>query len=318
MKLSSNIRRWSLVVWMLPCLAQAQPKVEPKEPPPSTVSIQPLGQINPTKYISMADYLARYSGVDPQTDLDIRNSIKAGGAGQVAIPVDPTERPPGPLMVYVDSKKRKTLEFSLSLGGVSQRFPVPRGQNLDIYLAANGASSAKLMEGKKRKIHSIPIPEACEEMLLFFVKPPTLSWKDYRVIPVDYSRKSIPARSVLILNFSQKALLVQSEDSSSANQEGQPRQLLEPGARLLFKIPEELSTIRIMYSDPANPDKILCAVNCDAVPNKRMLAFSYDLGVPENGVEVATKSLQTPVEPLQVETLAGVREIPEGQPDVPE
>lgn len=276
-----------------------------------------LGQINPTKYTTPKDYLAKYSGIMPDLDEQVRDCIRDGVSVPVPIPEPPSERPPGPLMVKIESKEqkeRKAMEFSLNLGGVSKRFPARRGENLDIYLAKGGDSSAAVMEGKKRKIHSIPVPSHCQEMLVFFLKPPTRSWKGYQVVPMDFSPAVAPARSVLLVNFSKRTLLVRPDDGGDPAAANAPAMELKPGTRILYKVPENLSTIRLLYFNPATPDKILCSVNCEAIPGQRALAFTYGLGSAENGIDVACRSLQFPLQPLNPESLDGVRDLAADDP----
>lgn len=303
--------------------ANAQPNAQQedkkKEPPPCTVSILALGRINPMKFTSMKNYVASYSGIDLQVDKDIQAALAQGEDSPVAIPENPKERPPGPLLVYTDKKERKALEFSLNPGGVTKRFPVRRVENLDIYLAGDGATSASLMEGRKRKIHSIPIPETCQEMLVFFIKPPSQSWEGYQVEPVDFSPDLVPARSVLLVNFSRHALIVRPDLAEGASADPKSDIQLKPGMRVVYKIPEKLSSLRLLYSDPATPDRILCSVNCEARPDQRTVAFSFGLGIPENGVSVASQSLQFAVDPLKPEApVDGARQIAEDDPSTKE
>ncbi len=282
-----------LALALLPATWLSAQSTGNKPPPLCAVSILALGQSNPTRFTSPQDYLAKYSGIDKQIDQDIRAMIASGAPAPVPIPEMPEERPPGPLMVLTDGKERKPLEFSLNLGGISRRVPALQGQNLDIYLAKNGPSSASPLEGGKRKIHSIPIAPGCTELLLFFIKPPTTSWKGYQVKPLDISK--LPERSVQLVNFSRRPLLVR-PDTGDPNPP--PAQTLRPGGQLVYRPSDGVTSVRMIYSLPETPDKILCSVNCETIPNQRGIAYTFGLGTPENGVDVASRSLRLPIEPL--------------------
>lgn len=298
-----------LLITLLPSHASAQNDQATNEPSPCTVSILALGQINPQRFTHPKDYLARFAGISKENDEVCREMIRTGKESPVPIPELPAELPPGPLMVLTNRKEQKALEFSLNLGGVSKRFPVERGGNLEIYLAHDRSSNASVTEGKKRKIHSIPIAQSCREMLVFFIKPATLNWTGYQVVPVDFSPEKVPERSVLLVNFSKMVLLVWPEIAENPTVENKSLILLKPGMRAVYKVPKDLSTLRLLYSDPTAPDEILCSVNCEAIPGHRSLAFTFGLRTPENGVSVASRSLLFPIDPPKLETLDGARKI---------
>lgn len=232
--------------------------------------------------------------MDIETDKLCHKMIAIGKQTPVAIPELPDERPPGPLTVYIkEKKKKKPFKFSLNLGGVSLRFPAEREKKLKIFISE--PSSDDPSQEKKRKIQSIPIPANCDEMLVVFVKPLSNKWTGYRVIPLNLSSKRIPAKTVLLANFSKRNLVITPEQSGRGR-------VLKAGGKILYEFPTHTKRTRILYSDARTPEKILCAVNCEAMDDRRTIIVSYGLGTPENGIDIATRSLELPIKPLKLAT----------------
>ncbi|MCP5538129.1 MAG: hypothetical protein H7A51_18095 [Akkermansiaceae bacterium] len=293
--------------------AQAKPTgpatAKQNEPLPVTISLAALGHAKPVAYTSPENYLKKFRGIDLEMDKHCELIIREGKQYPITIPPNPDDSPPKALNIMVDRKKY--VDFSLSIGAVTQRIPVARGKPVTIYqqkLIQNTSGDHEAAPGlsvKRKVLHKLPLSERAQHMLMLFIQPKhEYSWSNHTVKQIDVSPDKLPDGSIVFLNLSSEPLFF-SPTSSVNIKDGI---LMPVGALTQYQLPEDKRSARYFYFSKSNPKKIISAVRCNKRKGYISLVYAQDLIQPDQQGQVTVRVLQIKAEPLNWDEVIKVRE----------